>query len=272
MDQSSEQTDNSQQPIGVFDSGVGGLSVLAHIRQRLPRENLLYAADSAFAPYGEKTTAEIRKRVLKVSESLLELGAKALVVACNTATAAAVHQLRERYPHLPVVGMEPGLKPAVNGSRKRRVGVLATTGTLSSDRFRQLMERYASGTGVMLQPCPGLVEQVEQGAFGDSYTESLLNRYLEPLLHQEVDTLVLGCTHYPFLSKQIRQLAGDHVAVIDTGPAVARQVEQRLIHHQLLNIEQDEGDVQFFTSGDPVSYLPLFNRLWGDDVVLQKLV
>lgn len=261
----------SQQPIGVFDSGVGGLSVLAHIRRRLPRERLIYAADSAHVPYGDKPTAEIRRRSLTVAESLLGLGAKALVVACNTATAAAIHDLRGHYPHLPIVGMEPGVKPAVALSRARKVGVLATTGTLRSGRFNHLLERYGGGAEVIMQPCPGLVERVERGELSDGVTEALLKRYLEPLLENGVDSLVLGCTHYPFLIPLIERLAGPNVTVIDTGPAVARQVEQRLAGQGLLNGHQAGGGIRFFTSGELDLHRPLFERLWGESLLLEPL-
>ena len=261
----------SQQPIGVFDSGVGGLSVLAHIRRRLPREALIYAADSAHVPYGDKPTAEIRRRSLAVAESLLGLGAKALVVACNTATAVAIHDLRSHYPHLPIVGMEPGVKPAVAQSRARKVGVLATTGTLRSGRFSHLLERHGGGAEVIMQPCPGLVERVERGELGDGITEALLKRYLEPLLENGVDSLVLGCTHYPFLIPLIERLAGPDVTVIDTGPAVARQVEQRLAGQGLLNGHQANGRIRFFTSGELDRHRSMFERLWGESLLLEPL-
>jgi len=261
----------SQQPIGVFDSGVGGLSVLAHIRRRLPRERLIYAADSAHVPYGDKPTAEIRRRSLAVAESLLGLGAKALVVACNTATAVAIHDLRNHYPHLPIVGMEPGVKPAVAQSRARKVGVLATTGTLRSGRFSHLLERHGGGAEVIMQPCPGLVERVERGELSDGITEALLKRYLEPLLENGVDSLVLGCTHYPFLIPLIERLAGPGVTVIDTGPAVARQVEQRLAGQCLLNGHQAGGGIRFFTSGELDRHRSMFERLWGESLLLEPL-
>ncbi len=258
-------------PIGVFDSGVGGLSVLRAIRDRLPHEGLLYCADSAYIPYGDRTTAEIRDRSFAVAASLLRLGAKALVVACNTATAAAIHELRAAYPHLPIIGMEPGLKPALDHSRSRKVGILATAGTLRSDKFRQLLERYGAGAEVVLQPCPGLVEQVESGALEHGETEVLLRRYLDPLLTAGVDVLVLGCTHYSFLLPIIRRLTGDGITVVDTGPAVARQVERQLSHHGLQAGADRVGGSRFYTTGDPALLQPLFTRLWGGSLALESL-
>ncbi|MBU0499067.1 MAG: glutamate racemase [Gammaproteobacteria bacterium] len=260
-----------RQPIGVFDSGIGGLSVLAHIHRRLPWEGLLYAADSAHVPYGDKPTAEIRRRVSTVAEALLGLGVKALVVACNTATATAIQDLRNHHPHLPIIGMEPGVKPAVAQSRARRVGVLATNGTLRSGRFNHLLERYGGGAEVIVQPCPGLVERVEQGKLGDGVTEALLRRYLEPLLENGVDSLVLGCTHYPFLIPLIERLAGPEVSVIDTGPAVARQVELRLNEHGLLSGRHVSGGIRFFTSGEPGRHQAMFECLWGRPLLLEQL-
>lgn len=260
------------QPIGVFDSGVGGLSVLRKIHQRLPREGLLYVADSAHIPYGDKPMAQVRARAFALTEQLLALGAKALVVACNTATAAAIHELRACWPHLPIIGMEPGLKPALTAPQAGRVGVLATTGTLRSEKFRHLMERYGGQAEVLLQPCPGLVELVELGELEGSASEALLREYLTPLLEAGVTTLVLGCTHYPFLLPVIQRIAGSHLWVIDTGEAVARQVEHKLHSAGLLNHQGPlPAPTRFFTSGDPERQLTAIERLWGKPITLEFL-
>jgi len=258
-------------PIGVFDSGVGGLSVLRHLRERLPHEDLLYVADSAHVPYGDKSTAVIRQRVFAIAETLLARHSKLLVLACNTATAAAIHELRAAHPQLPIVGMEPGLKPAVTTSKSRKVGILATAGTLRSGKFAHLLERYGAGAEVVLQPCPGLVEQIEAGRLAGAETEALLQRYLAPLLASGVDALVLGCTHYPFVLPLIQRLAGPHIAVIDTGAAVARQVERQLHLHGLAAARAEVGAVRFFTSGDPGAQQPLFARLWGAALAVERL-
>lgn len=256
-------------PIGVFDSGVGGLSVLRHLHARLPHEHLLYVADSAFIPYGDKPAALVRERSFHIAERLIGLGAKLLVVACNTATAAAIHELRTHYA-LPIVGMEPGVKPGVSHSRSRRVGILATAGTLRSSKFATLMERYGAGAEVFLQPCPGLVEQIEAGALESSATRAMLQRFLAPLLEKGVDTVVLGCTHYPFVQPLIEQIVGSHIQVIDTGPAVARQVERLLAEHAIAN-RQNRGAVRFFSSGESASLQALFTTLWGAPVALEAL-
>jgi glutamate racemase len=227
-------------PVGIFDSGLGGLSVLRHIRALLPQENLAYFADSAFAPYGGRPEATVVERTLAVAGMLVAEGCKALVVACNTATAAAVVAVRERYPQLGVVGVEPGLKPATLCSASRIVGVLATERTLASVRFQALEARLSAATGVrfLAQPCSGLADQVEKGELRSPATAALVRRYVDPLIREGADTLVLGCTHYPFLLPLIeetaRRAAGCDVTVIDTGAAVASQLQRVLAERDLL--------------------------------------
>lgn len=255
-------------PIGVFDSGVGGLSVLREIRRELPHEDLLYVADSGHAPYGDKPLAYIEGRALAIADFLLERDAKALVVACNTATGAAARLLRERYP-VPVIAMEPAVKPAVARSRSGVVGVLATRQTLASDKFAALLAGQA-GAEVLAQACPGLVERVEAGDLEGEETRALLAAYLEPLLIRGADTLVLGCTHYPHLAPLISELAGPAVEVLDSGAAVARQVRRRLVETGLLAASRG-GREFFWTSGDPGRLYPVLARLWGGDIDLAPL-
>ncbi|MEZ0245926.1 MAG: glutamate racemase [Methylophilaceae bacterium] len=256
----------SRAPIGIFDSGVGGLSVLRHIQEELPHENLLYVADSAYAPYGGKSPHEIQARSLALTEFLVEQGAKAVVVACNTATAAAIGLLRERF-ELPVIGMEPAVKPAVAATRSGVVGVLATTGTLKSAQFAALLENYGKNVRVVTQGCPGLVERVERGELDTPETRELLRHYIEPLLAEGADTLVLGCTHYPFLRPLIEQLTEGRVALIDTGAAVARQVRRRIEEGELITPATSPGDVSFWTSGDPELGEKVVTALWGGAMV-----
>jgi glutamate racemase len=258
-------------PIGVFDSGAGGLSVLRQIHVLLPHESLLYAADTAHIPYGDKTPAYVRGRVNEVAGRLVELGAKALVVACNTATAAAVESLRQRFA-MPVVGMEPGVKPAVECSRSGVVGILATEGMVRSNRMADLVQRFARDREVIIQPCPGLVEQVERHALHTPETVRLLQGYLAPIIARGADTLVLGCTHYPFLLPAITQLLGPAVSVIDTAPAIARQLQSQLQRHALLNHEGAPGGVRFFSTGDTQAQAELFSRLWEAPVAVESLV
>ncbi len=234
-------------PIGVFDSGVGGLSVLKSIREVLPNEDLIYLADSGNAPYGDKSPQYIQQRALAISRFLLDEGAKAIVVACNTATIASVGLVRAHYT-LPIIGMEPGIKPAVAQSRSGVVGVLATSGTVRSQQFIDLVNRFRGDVNVIIQECPGLVEQVEKLDFDSLVTKDLLETYLERLLAEGADTLVLGCTHYPFLVPLIKQIAGDDINIIDTGRAVARQLQRRIEEAGLLSQQTTPGTERFWTS------------------------
>ncbi len=244
--------------------------MLQKIHSLLPNESLLYAADSAFLPYGDKTPAFIRERVNVVAATLVEQGAKALVVACNTATAAAVESLRERYT-MPVVGMEPGIKPAVLGSRSGVVGILATAAMVSSNRMADLVQRYTGEREVIIQSCPGLVEQVERHALDTPETARLLQQYLTPILEQGADTLVLGCTHYPFLRPLIERLAGAKVNVIDTGEAIARRLQSLLQQDGLLNINSGLPSQRFFSTAANEAQKQLFSGLLGREVQVKQL-
>lgn len=257
-------------PIGVFDSGVGGLSVLRHIRTALPAEDLLYVADSAHAPYGVKSPQFIEARALAIAEFLVARDAKALVVACNTATAAAIVRLRERF-ELPIVGMEPAVKPAAEATRSGVIGVLATSGTLESEKFADLVERFGSRARVIVQPCPGLVEQIEAGDLAGPLTRGLLEDFVAPLLAQGADTLVLGCTHYPFLTPLLRELAGPEVELIESGAAVARQLVRRLAEADFQPARQ-QGTERFFSSGEPGLLEVLLPRLWGGSARVERLI
>ncbi|MBB3223486.1 glutamate racemase [Pseudoduganella umbonata] len=225
-------------PIGIFDSGVGGLSVLRHVHAQLPHEHLIYFADSGYAPYGDREEEWVIQRSLAVAAFLFGQGVKALVVACNTATVAAIKAIRTEWPGVPIVGVEPGLKPGAAASRSGKVGVLATDRTLHSEKFLTLRDQISAATQAefLLQPCIGLVDQIELGQLGSAGTMALLEQYVSPLLDRGADTLVLGCTHYPFVENAIRQVLARHashdasapVTLIDTGDAVARQLARLL--------------------------------------------
>lgn len=258
-----------RRPIGVFDSGVGGLSVLRHIRSILPGEDLLYAADSAHAPYGVKSAAFIEARALAIADFLVARDAKALVVACNTATAVAISTLRQKFDLL-IVGMEPAVKPAAEATRSGVIGVLATSGTLESGKFAELVRRFGSQARVIVQPCPGLVEQVEQGDLTGPFTRRLLEGFVAPLLAAGADTLVLGCTHYPFLTPLLRELVGPQVKIIESGAAVARQLSRRLVETDFLS-EEVAGTVFFYSSGEPGQLEALLPRLWGGPARVERL-
>jgi len=261
---------NHNQPIGVFDSGVGGLSVFRRIRADLPHETLLYVADSGHAPYGNKPAEFVARRAFALTEFLLDQGAKAVVVACNTATAAAIARLRAHFS-IPIIGIEPALKPAVAETRSGVVGILATSNTVRSDKFAHLLDQHGHRARVMVQPCPGLADCVDQGELSGPHPRALLERYLEPLLAAGVDTLVLGCTHYPFLTPLIQRLAGPEVTILDPSPAVARQLRRRLEMAELLADGRVAGGERYFTSGIPERTSQLVSRLLGHSVVVEAL-
>lgn len=253
--------DSNRAPIGVFDSGVGGLSTLKDIRRTLPAEDLIYVADSQHAPYGDKPIAFVEQRVETIARFLETQGVKAIVVACNTATGIAVDRLRSTFT-LPIVAMEPAVKPAARTTRSRKVAVLATTLTLSTRRFIELVALHGDGVQVLSQPCPGLVEQVECGDLDGPATRRLVERYVLPLLAQGVDTLVLGCTHYSFLSPVIQEIAGTDVTLIDPSPAIARELHRRLEALGQLAPAGHLGHEQFFTTGSAEQMRAVMSLLW----------
>jgi len=256
--------------IGVFDSGVGGLSVLRHIRHALPNERLIYVADSGHVPYGDKPASYIEQRSLALTRFLIEQGADAIVIACNTATAAAAAILRSNFS-IPIVGMEPAVKPAVAATRSGVIGILATTGTLESARFAALLERYAGDVKIVTQGCPGLVEQVERGDLNGPETRALIERYTAPLLARGADTLILGCTHYPFLAPLISEVVGPDITLVDTGAAVSRQLQRRIQTELPAREITVAADAQFWTSGDAAQASRIMSVLWGGTVEAKRL-
>ncbi len=256
-------------PIGVFDSGVGGLSVLHEIRRELPGEDLLYVADSGHAPYGDKPGQLIEARSIAIVEFLMSQRAKAIVVACNTATGAAIETLRARFP-LPIVAIEPAVKPAAANTRSGVIGVLATGRTLASDNFAKLFARFGADIEILMQACPGLVEQVESGDLSGAKTRALLEQYVLPLLEQRADTLVLGCTHYPFLVPLIREIAPS-VAIIDPSAAIAHELRRRLADTGLLSHEPHAGTERFWSSAAPDKAQPVISQLWRTEIEVSSL-
>jgi glutamate racemase len=247
----------SSRPIGVFDSGVGGLSILRSLRAELPNEDFIYLADSAHAPYGERDDAHVIGRARALTQDLLGRGAKSVVVACNTATAAAIHLLRAEYPGLPIVGVEPALKPAVLASKTRHIGVMATRGTLASAKFAALLESVKHQATFVLQPCDGLAEAIEQqmGRGDSAAVAQLCTAHTAAMggfgtAEGLIDTLVLGCTHYPFAQERLRALVGPGVQMMDTGEPVARRTRQLLQAPGLLNASQVAGSLALDSTGD----------------------
>jgi glutamate racemase len=260
----------SSQAIGVLDSGVGGISVLKHIHALLPHENLMYVADSKYAPYGNKTSKEITTRCMTIADFLIAQNVKALVVACNTATAAAIGAMRETYS-LPIIGMEPAVKPAAEASKNGVIGVLATVGTLKSAQFAALLESYGRNVKVVTQACVGLVECIERGELDTPETKALIRQYCKPLLLEGADTIVLGCTHYPFVKDAIREVVGDKISLIDTGAAVAKQLKRQLQEKDLLSISKQKAEVHFWTNSEAENAEQVTEKLWGNHVEEHRL-
>lgn len=248
-------------PIGIFDSGIGGLSVFREIRTLLPDEDLVYLADQAHVPYGPRSKAEIQQFSEVISRFLIAHQAKVIVVACNTASAAALSFLRRRFPQVAFVGMEPAVKPAAQRTKTGNVGVLATEGTFASDRYVDLMLRFAQNVTVYEDPCLGLVNLIESGQFDE--TARLLQGIVQPMLAANVDTLVLGCTHYPFVIPVLQKVVGTAVSIIDPAPAVARQVKRVLEKNAMLSTNTDPVQIELITTGAAVNFKQQVQQLLG---------
>jgi glutamate racemase len=262
----------STAPIGVFDSGLGGLSVLREIRRTLPAEAVVYLADQAHVPYGPRPLEQVRAFSEGITHFLIDHGAKLIVVACNTASAAALQYLRRTFPAMLFVGMEPAVKPAAAITRSKVVGVLATPATFQGELFASVVERFAGGVEVIPQTLAGLVERIEAGDFDGEATRAIVQAGLEPLLARGVDTLVLGCTHYPFVIPLIEELAGPGVEVIDPSPAIARQVGRLLAERHLTSTRRPPAPLRLFTTGEPRPMAVLLPRLLAEPAQVERAV
>ena len=251
----------TRRPVGIFDSGVGGLSVAREIRRVLPGEDLLYVADTAYCPYGDRALEEVRARALAVGRYVEGAGAKLVVAACNTASGAALEQLREALA-IPVVGLEPAVKTGATVTRNGRVGVMATAGTLTSARYARLVREHAHGVEVQPQPCPGLADLIEEGHLDDERLRARLEQFTRPLRDAGVDTVILGCTHYAFVSGPLGRVLGPGVQLIDSAPAIARRTE----HLVGADGSPGTGGLAVLTTGDPQKVAPVVARLWGAEV------
>lgn len=261
---------NSAQVIGVFDSGVGGLSVLKAIRREQPTIDFIYIADSGNAPYGSRSAKFIQSRASHIASELVDAGAEIIVVACNTATAVAVEKLRAQLT-VPVIAMEPAIKPAVAHTKTGIVGILATERTLESQAVARLCSEFGQSVKLLLQPCPGLVELVERGELSSNFTYEYLRKLVSPLLAQGADTLVLGCTHYVFLKPVIRSIAGPRVKIIESSAAVARQTMRYLGNEKSSGSSESGGREIFLTTGSPENAQAVFSQLWGAPVEVRAL-
>ena len=258
-------------PIGIFDSGVGGISVLRAMRKQMPEESILYFGDQAHVPYGSRSLEQIQNFSEAITRFLLEQGAKIIVVACNTASAAALRYLRGRFPDVKFVGMEPAVKPAAEHTQTGRVGVLATPATFQGALYASVVERFANGVELFQETCPGLVQQIEQGNLVGEETRKILEDALLPMLEKNIDSVVLGCTHYPFVIPLIQQIVGDDVRVIDPAPAVAKQTGRLIQENEMRNNSGAKGAVNFYTSGDPDVLKSLLPMLMGEAGEVQRV-
>ncbi|MGA7192861.1 MAG: glutamate racemase [Anaerolineales bacterium] len=256
---------NSQNPIGLFDSGVGGLSVLRAIREQMPEESVIYFGDQGHIPYGPRPMKQIQNFSEVITKFLLSKGAKIIVVACNAASAAALTYLRQTFPDVSFVGMEPAVKPAAEHTETGVVGVLATPATFQGALYASVVERFANGVKLLQDPCVGLVQQIEKGDLNGAATRKILEAALHPMLEKNIDTVVLACTHYPFVIPLIQEIVGEKVRVIDPAPAVARQTKRLLEAKGLKNQIAERGGVRFFTSGNPDSLESLLPKLLGEN-------
>ncbi|MCL4825342.1 MAG: glutamate racemase [Anaerolineales bacterium] len=263
---------SSTNPIGVFDSGVGGLSVLRAMRALMPNEDVIFFGDQGHVPYGPRPLEEVRAFSVAITRWLLDEGAKLIVVACNTASAAALKYLRETFPDVKFVGMEPAVKPAAETTRTGRVGVLATPATFQGALYASVVERFANGVTLLQDTCPGLVQEIEKGNLDGEETRRILESALGPMLENNIDTVVLGCTHYPFVIPLIERICGESVRVIDPAPAVARQAERLLEAGGTRNPSARRGRVRFYTSGDAAAVESLFPKLVGESGTVERLV
>ncbi|MSQ15346.1 MAG: glutamate racemase [Dehalococcoidia bacterium] len=252
----------SNEPIGVFDSGVGGLAVVEQIRKLLPREDIVYYADRGHFPYGPKSAQAVLSLSISAVEFLLSKRSKLIVVACNTASAAALSELRQQFK-IPFVGVVPAIKPASLQTRSGKIGVIATEGTLHAEMFQGLVEQFASGLEVVTVACPLLVEFVEEGRVGGPELELALHSYIDPILESGADTLVLGCTHYSFLKEAVERIAGPEVAVLETSKPVAKQVQRLLQENDLLSETADHGLITYYASGDLENFNEVKEKLFS---------
>jgi glutamate racemase len=260
----------SSQPVGIFDSGVGGLSVLRDIRATLPAESIDYVADSANAPWGDKPAEYIRRRGLEIAGFLVGRGVKAIVIGSNTGTAGSADALRATLT-IPVVAIEPGIKPAAAATRSGVVGAIVTTTMGASDRMASLLDRFGRNVRVISMPAPGLVEHIEAADLDSPELRRLVERYVRPLLDEGADTIVLGSTHYVFLRSLIAEIAGEGVVIVDTGAAVARQLARVLDERGLAAAQGATGEERFWTSGDPAESERVMSSLLGREVSVDKL-
>ncbi|TCI93763.1 glutamate racemase [Tenacibaculum sp. M341] len=262
------ESTSKNNPIGIFDSGIGGTSIWKEVHTLLPQEDTIYLSDSINAPYGQKTKEEILQLSIKNTEFLLNKNSKIIVVACNTATTNAIKYLRANY-NVPFIGIEPAIKPASLQTKTNTVGILATKGTLNSELFEKTSSKINDDITIIEQVGQGLVELIENGKIHSSEMENLLHKYLQPMIDQKIDCLVLGCTHYPYLTPLIQKIVGHHIKIIDSGEAVARQTKNILSKHQLLRNDNHKSHCSFYSNKDITVLTGILND--STNISIEKL-
>lgn len=260
-----------QNAIGIFDSGVGGLSVLKEIRKQMPGHPLLYFGDQFHVPYGSRELDEVYELSKVITQFLIKSGARIIVVACNTASAAALYPLRKEFPNIPFIGMEPAVKPAAETTHTGRVGVLATPATFQGELYSSVVERFAKNVKIFQDTCSGLVQEIEKGHFDGFETQKILRNALLPMMENKIDSVVLGCTHYPFVIPMIKEIVGPEISVIDPAPAIARQT-QRILAALSLDIPQgDENKIILFTSGSKELFKKFVEKINLEQYKIKKV-
>lgn len=252
-----KELDLKNRPIGFFDSGVGGLSVMKKSIELMPNENYIYYGDSKNSPYGVKSSEEVSKLTFEAVQFLVDKGCKAIVVACNTATSAAIVKLREAYKNVPIIGIEPALKPAAESNKKGKIVVMATPMTLSEKKFKMLMDKYNDTKEIVALPCAGLVEFIEKGILEGDKLHKYLQEKLMPLDISSLATIVLGCTHYPFVKNEIQKIAGEKVNIIDGSLGTSNELKRKLQEKELLNLSNDEGEITIYNSSGDYNIIAL---------------
>ena len=269
--------------IGIFDSGVGGLSVYREVRKKLPHQPIIYFGDQIHVPYGPRELDEVYALSKTITEFLISLGAQIIVVACNTASAASLYPLRKDFPHIPFVGMEPAVKPAAEHTQTGKVGVLATPATFQGKLYNSVVERFAKSVTLFQNTCPGLVQEIEKGNFHGQATRKILEEALIPMLENHIDTVVLGCTHYPFVIPLIREIVGKNVTVIDPSPAIANQTFRKFSEHKLYDPDPIQNLSYLMTTGSVNDFsnfiekiklenFQIFQAKWSEDLKSLNLV
>ena len=258
--------------IGVFDSGVGGLWILKHLRAKLPDYNYVFFGDQGHVPYGDKSKDEIKDLSEDITKFLIGKNCKVIVIACNTASAASLKYLRDKYRDVIFVGMEPAVKPASEITHTKKIGILATPMTFQGELFNSAVDKYANGIEIFKNTCDGLVLEIEKGDFDGQKTREILEGALYPMLEENVDTVVLGCTHYPLVLGEIKKIVGDNAKVIDPTPSIVKQVENILENNNLKNEAiQNGGQMEIFTSGEPDGMKNIFEKLFEEKIKIDKI-